>query len=864
MLLIIWRQARGNAGRLVAAGTAVVLGTAFLAAALLGGGVLHRTLAAAVSAGFAGADIIVTGTGPGDGLLDDTTLARLRALPSVAGADATSTSRVGLAGPTGSELVAMGNAPGTAQLQRRLSDGVWPAEPGQVVLQHALAQRLGVGVGDPLEVSPSPARGGPVRPASSVRVVGLLPGDVSPLTSLPPALAYPTDLMSWALTSPPVYDTLLAVCRPGTSAERCSVEVAEALSGRGLQVQTADQATAAAVAEASGDTQVISGFVSAFAVLALFVAGLVITNTLAVLVSQRTRQLALLRCVGATRRQVHRSVLLEAAVLGLVAATVGTALGAGLAAVATAVISATRPTVGIPGTVEITLVSVLAPLALGTAVTVLAALVPARGATRVEPLAALRPAGSPDLTTPGSRWRLALCLVLAGGGGALLTLGVLLSRSGDTEVGLLLGLPGGALSFVGILVGAVFWLPRFVWFLGQLASATGSAVGRLTTANALRNPRRTATTGAALLIGVTLVSLMLVGAATTRATLNSALNTQFPVDLSIGPPIAAATQDQTASPAAESQPAPLPPQLVSAVSAVPGVTEVAGLRSVSAQVSTTGGRFVVTVVGLDPNRATSVVAEPGQLAPLAPGAAVVPAQLGDQLGLTTGSSLTLTAAGTSRTVRIAVTGLRLNAVVLSDADLSMLAPAAPLTRVWARLTPGADADVVVSDVRQAVAVAAGPSTAPPVEGGAVERAGYLSVVDTLLLIVTGLLAVAVLVAVVGVGNTLSLSVLERTRESALLRALGLTRGQLRGMLFLEGLLLAAASALVGTVLGSVYGWAGASVLLGTLAGQPVTLDVPVGQLIAVVAATMLAGALATVHPGRRAAGVTPVEGLAAY
>jgi putative ABC transport system permease protein len=183
--------------------------------------------------------------------------------------------------------------------------------------------------------------------------------------------------------------------------------------------------------------------------------------------------------------------------------------------------------------------------------------------------------------------------------------------------------------------------------------------------------------------------------------------------------------------------------------------------------------------------------------------------------------------------------------------------------VWVRLADAPGGGQLsgdrIKDIQSAVATATGVASGA-VSGAAIERVTFNEVIDVLLLVVTGLLGVAVLIALIGVANTLSLSVLERTRENSLLRALGLTRGQLRGMLALEAVLVAAVAALLGSALGTVYGWLGARSALGSLAA--VTPVVPWLQLAGVLAVAIAAGLLASVLPARRASRLSPVQGLA--
>jgi len=862
---------RGSAGRLSAAGLAIVLGTGFVTAVLLASSLMTRTVEAAVSASYAGSDVVVTGQSEP---LDDDDLAAVRALPGAAGADGQRTGYVDLVGGGRTEFLAVAATPTVEALSTaEVARGALPTAPGQVALPQALAERLDLAVGDealvrhgePVADDPDAAW---VEVEEPVQVVGLLAGGLdSAFGDTGVAYAASEQVAQWSYDEGS-YEGLLVVATGTTSPEALAEQVAQALSGSGAEVLTAADRTAQTVEEFIGQANVLLWVVLAFAALALFVAAIVIANTFSVLVAQRTRQLALLRCVGATTRQVRASVLGEALVLGVVASVLGTLAGTGLANGAAAVLSRAVDGVPVPSSVAPTLVSVLVPVVAGVLATVLAALAPARAATRVAPLAALRPLEAPTLAARASRWRLALSLLLVLGGGALLAGGVALSLSG-TDLGILAAIAGGMASFVGVLVGAVFLVPRVVGALGRVAARVGGGPARVAAANAVRNPRRTASTTSALLIGVTLVTLMTVGAASASATLDGELREQWPVDIAVGEDSAGPIDVASLAGAGSGvlPEAALDPRVARAVDAVDGVERVVPLTSVRATATATaaGGSAVeVTVRGVEPADGRAVAVSPDALAPLAPGVVVVPEGIAADLGATTGAELrvALDDAGTARTATFTaqVTPLPGSAVVVAAEDLARLAPQAPTTRLWASLDPGADAVDTVGAVQEAVGDV--PDAAAPVYGAAIERAAYQQVIDTLLLVVVALLAVAVVIAVIGVANTLSLSVIERTRESALLRALGLTRGQLRGMLALEGALVAGVGGLLGVVLGTVYGWLGAASLLGSTAGGLATLALPWERIGTVLLVAVLAGLLASVLPGRRAANTPPVAALA--
>ncbi|TNM70211.1 ABC transporter permease [Streptomyces sp. NP160] len=957
MLRLTLRQARSTAGRLLLAGVAVALGTGFVAAVLLTSALFTRTVAATVAAQYTGADVVVRTNGAP---LSESQVADLRGVPGVGAAEGRVDAGVQLVGAAGTEYTALrstSSAPELAGADRdQLLSGALPAAPGQVAVARSTAERLGVQVGGSLAVRTQPsttadagateAGGAPDPVDVPVEVVGLLDDDAGGLFGAVSAtLATPADALNWSADAhgdlsagaPTTgYTTALVIDTAGSDPEQVRDAVAQRLEDAGLVAQTGDwdpsqgwtgdappadvltvqQVVDRSVDDALGGTRILTGVVLAFAAVALVVATTVITNTFSVLVAQRTRQLALLRCVGATKGQVRRGVLAEAAVLGVVASVVGVLAGTALSVAAAQVLARHAAGVPVPDGVVLTTSAVLAPLAVGTLATVLAAWVPARAATRVSPLEALRPLNAPDLRLRASRVRLVSALLLLLGGGTLLVVGVLFATGSFNELlglqgtgqevtswGVAAAVLGGTASFTGVLLGAVFLVPRTVSLVGLLVARAGGAPSRLAALNAVRNPRRTASTAGALLIGTTLVALMVVGAATTSRTLSAALDRQFPVDVTVS-----AVPDYTAD--GRALPSDLDPALVSAARAVPGVGATALLTT--GEVTTHGGpgaspdgaTFDLEVVSAPREDLEGVLVRPADVAPLAPGTAVLSRETAQRVGVRDGGELLLTAvsavwaddgtvgadgsgspgaaqpAPPELEVRVAVTDLGGRQVVLAPEDAAALQLTATqdggLRDLWLRTDPGADPVEVAGAVQSAVGDATGPgavstagdayASAVSVSGLAAERAGYQRVIDTMLLVVVGLLAVAVVIALVGVANTLSLSVIERTRENAVLRALGLTRGQLRRMLALEGALVAGVGGLLGVVLGSLYGWAGAASLLGGVAaagGDAVwTPSVPWARLGLLLAVAVVAGLLASVLPARRAVRTPPVAALA--
>ncbi|MGY1742927.1 MULTISPECIES: ABC transporter permease [unclassified Blastococcus] len=809
---------RAHAARLVASTVAIVIAVGFVVATLTLSRTTRDTMLEAIGARYVSADVVVTSVG---GTLEDEA-EQVAGVPGVAAVDrATSTSVQALVpGRTGAQYLVVDSVADDPALRwQQLAQGALPDRPGEV----AVSERVGAGIGDVLTVT---TYGDEVRETTSqATVTGVVDLGGDPSAGINGrAFVTGDQLQAWGALGP---SELRIAAADGTDPQALAGAVRAALDGADAEVRTGEEQAVAEAEALTGDALVLTLMLLVFGTVALLVAGLVIANTFAVLLAQRTRELALLRCVGATSRQVRRSVLAEAALTGVAASALGVGAGIGLAALVSAVVGTDSP-VPLAG-VSVPLSAVLGGLAVGTLTTLVAALAPARAATRVAPLAALRPLDPAPLRSRGGVLRLVAGLLLLIPGALLMGAGVVLGE-------VLASVGGGALSFLGVVLLAQRAVPPVVAAAGRLVHR-GGVTARLAGGNATRNPRRTAATATALLIGVTLTTAMVVGAASTRATAQAGLEAQYPTDVVV-------TGNTEGG---------MPASLVERLRAVGGVRAVAPL---SAGPVTGPDGWETTALGVAPAEAAPVLRSTDDLPLPAAGTVVLPWWTVESWGVADGDEVALTGAGGARTftVRLGDTDLPL----LAAADLTALAPAAVLDTLWVRLADGADTGAVVDEVSD-LAGAAVPTAA--VTGLASERAALDQVLDVLLLVVTGLLGVAVLIALIGVGNTLALSVVERRQENGLLRALGLTRGQVRGLLAWEAALVAGVAAVLGVALGTGYGLIGVASVLGEY-GE-VVLSMPWLQVGAIVVVATAAGLVASVLPARRAARTPPVAALAA-
>lgn len=848
--------------RYIAVIAAITIGVAFLTATLFVSTSIKATLGASVGQSYAKADLVVqpkVWTYSGEAGQEPTAAMLAKSVKEQAGVSETlvvsSTMTSADLGGLGTQTVMITALEGDGQLfGQNLTAGENPGK-NQVTVNEGAAKRAGLTVGDQITVQIVGEQGAKTH---SLAISGLRsdPQDLS-------GAGYPavqlTAETAKELKITPGVDSILARLS-GVSATDVAPGLQRQLADMGLAqavVGTPAQAVTTTVAELSGGTDILTWVLGAFAGIALVVTVIVVSNTFSVILAQRTRELALLRTLGARRRQIRRMVLGEAFIVGLLGGVIGLVLALGVVWGGVAIVSAAF---NLP---YITFGFAVWPLVAGVIVsllvTVAASARPALSATRVSPLAALRPQETVTARSTRGTTRIVIGLLLVLCGAAAMYFGVTGDES-STETSFLAAFVGGLLSFIGVLMLGTLLIP---WTVRQMARPFGSKVdGRLAGLNALRHPQRTAAIGTALLLGVTLVVMMMVGATTARSTLNAELAKQYPVDLVV--------RSQTASTGTESGSAKkaVNAQDAQKVASLSGVDNAALVKVVATtpdclaigKSTQNGSGVCLPVFGANEQILESVMTRnvvlprSGSIAVGDGAASSAETEITVVGGDGKKHTLPVDRSATAPQGTFLVSGETLAQLGTTPVAGNVLA-AAGGDGVWVK----ADDTMGAGELVQSIATATN-SGASDVSGALPIRQTAATIIDTLLMVVSALLAVAVVIALIGVSNTLSLSVTERTRENSLLRALGLTKRQLRRMLALEAALIAGAAAVLGMALGTIYGLVGARSATLSMHGFVITL--PWLWLLVVLLVSVGAAVLASVWPARRAAKLSPVEGLA--
>ncbi|MFF5391005.1 ABC transporter permease [Streptomyces sp. NPDC013012] len=642
-----------------------------------------------------------------------------------------------------------------------------------------------------------------------------------------------------------LFTQITADAAPGVSDEALKAGIAAAV-GDGYKLQTAAEAADAGREELAGFLDVMKYAMLGFAGIAFLVGIFLIVNTFSMLVAQRTREIGLMRAIGSSRRQVNRSVLIEALLLGLVGSAAGVAAGVGLAVGLMKLMSAVGMELS-TGDLTVKWTTPVVGVVLGVVVTVLAAYVPARRAGKISPMAALRDAGTPADGRAG-RIRGGIGLALTAAGAAAL---VAAARAEEAAPGSAwLGL-GVVLSLLGFVVVGPLLAGVVVRALGVVVLRVFGPVGRMAERNALRNPRRTGATGAALMIGLALVAcLSVVGSsmvASATEELDRSVGADFIVQSGTGQPIV--------------------PQAQAALEKAPGIDHVTEYKWIDVTVTDPRGKKAEE--GLAATDATYMrdlrrETTAGRLADAyGPDAMSVGSDYATAHGVKVGDVLTVAFKG-GKTAKLKV------AAITSDqgnvdkgamyTDVTTAARYLPADRVPHSLLLLASAkEGQETQAYQALKDALAPYPQYKVSNQADYKKELQDQVGQLLNIVYGLLALAIVVAVLGVVNTLALSVVERTREIGLMRAIGLSRRQLRRMIRLESVVIALFGALLGLGLG--MGWGTAAQKLLALEGLG-TLDIPWPTILTVFVASAFVGLFAALVPAFRAGRMNVLNAIA--
>jgi putative ABC transport system permease protein len=847
---------KGLAGRKLRAALtafAIVLGVAMVSGSYILTDTISKAFKAILADSYEGTSAVISGkevvefSSSGNPTVPGALLARVEALPEVEAAaggfidlengsnEATLIDKEGQAISPGGDAPTFGfgmNASDERFSPLRLAQGRWASARHEVAIDAGTAEKYGFEVGDAIGV----AAGGPVEQFTLSGLVKL--GSVDSIGNATISV-FDVATAQALFDKEGQFDSISVAAAPGVSPAEL-VRAIEPVLPSSAEVKTAAELADAAARDIERDASAVRYVLFGFGGIALFVGAFVILNTLSITVAQRTREFATLRTLGASRRQVLRSVLLEGLVLGLFASVVGLFLGLGLAVGMDALFAALGIELPEAGTVFAPR-TVIVSLLVGTTITVLASLVPALRATRVPPIAAVREGA----TLPRSRlapfapW---IALATIALGVAAFVYGLFAGGLGAKEVLLLLALGCLAL-FVGVALIASRLVRPIAALVGWPAGRLGGSAGKLARANAVRNPGRTAATAAALMIGLALVTFV--------AVLGQVVKTSFAneTDRIVQADYLLTAQDGFS---------PLPTQAGETLGFAPGVELISSVRNDSALVL----GEEQSVVGIDPATIATVSqfewtrgSENALTAFGGDGAILFEdfakdrgLQVGERFALTTGQGkrLELEVKGTFSESAlpgpVAISQDAFDAAFARPQDVMTFvnvrgdASTAQTTALERALTGFPDADVQTKDTYVA------------------NREGEFS---TFLNVVYGLLALSVVVSLFGMVNTLVLSVFERTREIGMLRAVGMTRRQARRMIRHESVI----TALIGAALGMPLGIFLAGLVTVALRDEGLRFSLPASTLVVFALIAVTAGIFAAILPARRASRLNVLEAL---
>jgi putative ABC transport system permease protein len=833
--------------RALSTGLAVVIGVAFVA----GSYILTDTIFAAFDEIFdeslKGTSVVITAQNPVEQENGETPTISAALLPRVKATPGVRLAAGAISTPGGFFDARTGDAIGnkfapkfiSSALPRGLEaftyvEGHRPRGPTEATLDEAAAESSGLGLGDRIEIV------GQTR-AHTYTLVGLTRLGSASFGGA--SIAQLTLRQAQRITRKDGrLDRISVAARDGVAPALLKRRIERRLP-RSARVETAQESSDRGSEEIRENLSFLPIMLQIFGFVVLFVGAFLIFNTFSITVAQRVREFGLLRMLGASRRQILTGVVVEAVAIGLLGALIGIPGGYLVAALLNALFESFEIDLPTTGLVLQTR-TVLAALGIGVLVTLVSSLVPALRSTRVPPIAAFH-ALAPASTRKRRLLYLGLAALLGAAGLAMLLIGLLGGADGGAAAGLM---GGGA---VAIVLGVSLFSPRLVqplarisgWPLERLRRLTG----RLARENAQRNPSRTAVTAAALMIGLALVTFVTVFAAGLKSSVAQVVDENFAGGLVI--------QNSDGF-------SPIPPAIAPAAERLPGVESVATVRSVESEALPSGSKARVSAPSPDVEEAVEIewkAGGPAVLRNLADGQVVVSDSFASANGLEPGDPLRLLGQ-TGRRPRFEVAGeFDAQLGVLGDALVTQRVMAAELGQTqdtidFVLTAPGADAGQVQDRVTKLVDTAF--PTAEVLDQQELKESREAQVQQLVNLFYV-LLALAIVVSIFGIANTLALSIHERTRELGMLRAIGMSRRQVRTMIRYEAVI----TALIGAILGMALGVVFAALIAQPLKDEGFTLSYPLGSLLVLLLLAALLGVVAAIGPARRASRLDVLRAL---
>ena len=850
MLKVALRGLRAHARRLVLTTVVVLMGVAFVAGGQVITDTVRTSFDEAFTDAYAGTDAVIRSADVAANAFQqqrapvgDDLLATVRAVPGVRAAMPVVQRPIKVVDPTGevacftsvgAPIIGLNWVDDPTLSRWRIVEGRAPSGPDELVMDPKLAADKGFGVGDQVTV--------PLASGTQVfELVGIASFATTGNFSGASGVLFDTPTAQTELVAPASSDWIAVAAEPGVDQETLRAQLRAAVPADAeLQVLTGEAFSDEARSAFEQFFDLINRVLTIFGIVALFVATFVIYNTFSLLITQRARELALLRAVGASRRQVVGSMVIEAFVVGLVAALAGILAGIALGWGVTTLlgnIGFVRPETPL----QIRLPAFAPALIVGIGVTLVAALFPAWRGSRIAPVAAMRDVAH-DAVRAG-RIRTAIGTAVAALGIGLLVWGL----AGDLDDPLTIVGIGMGLTFVGVAVLAPVFVGPLTNVLAAPIGRWRGVAGRLARTNAARNPRRSAATVSAVMIGVALVSFIAVIGESLRVSRTAVIDQTVRADYVIDARCAGLSG--------------VSPELAGEVGALDDVRTALGFRIGLGRLDARNQ----VIIGTDPVALPDVLAldvVDGDLASLQDGAVAVPKELAADQGLQVGTPVVVDFVGVGprdTTVGAVVDSafFRGNGILIDQTQFDEVFPATQQTdlQVYVRLADDADRAGAATAIDEVV------DRFPPasLQDLAAFTEAQTAPIDRVVFFIWALLLLAVVISIIGVLNTLLLSVYERTRELGLLRAAGMSRRQVRASIRWETVVITLIGTVVGITIGLSFGWT--LVRAGADEGFS-AFGVPWLQVAIILGVAWVAGLLASLWPARRAARLDVLAAIA--